>query len=243
MTVCETDLANAPFPLLKQQRKVNTGLVTALCIAVVSGHFSLPALAQSATPGQKRTPPASQPKQGFLAAQTVMAGAPLLVQWSGPTPAAEAAVVIALPDAAPATFVDGTFTVFRGGPLTLPVPGRSGMYELRLLTRDAAGVVTVAARQPLTAQPATATVNGPERVKRASSFAVRGTGPNGEHDVVTLVEAGADAGAKASHFLPGDNIEGRLDAADKPGRYELRYVMHAPLSGPTILARQPITVE
>lgn len=172
-----------------------------------------------------------------------MAGASLLVQWHGAPPDGQAAFAIALPEAAPGLFVEGTLVPFRGASATLTVPGREGQYELRLLRRDAVGLVSIVARQPLAATTPSATIAGPASVRRGSSFPARGSGPNGERDLVTLVDPAAPADASGPVFLPADSIEGRLEAPLTAGLYELRYVMIAPLTGAVILARQAVRVE
>ena len=172
-----------------------------------------------------------------------MAGASLLVQWHGAQPDGQAAFAIALPEAAPGIFIDGTLVPFRGPGATLTVPGREGSYELRLLRRDTAGIVSIVARQPLAATTPAATIAGPASVRRGQSFPASGSGPNGERDLVTLVDPAAPAEASGPAFLPADSIEGQLEAPQATGLLELRYVMIAPLTGAVILARQAVKVE
>ncbi|WP_146170234.1 hypothetical protein [Bosea sp. 124] len=125
---------------------------------------------------------------------------------------------------------------------SLPVPGEAGGYELRL-TGDRDGAPAILLRQPVATTPAEATLAAPDRVARGRDFPARGIGPNGIHDRVVLVEPDAPAEALEPSFFPAENVEARLEAPDKPGRYELRYLMNAPVSGLRILARRPVTVE
>lgn len=194
--------------------------------------------------GEQR--PARMPVQkppGLVAARTLMAGASLGVQWTGTRPEGEVAFAIALPGAAPALFVEGTLVPYRGTGTTLTAPGREGSYELRFLRRDAAGLVSVVSSQSLALSPPSATVAGPASVRRGSTFPARGSGPNGERDLVTLVDPAAPADAPGPGFLPADSIEGQVEAPSSPGLYELRYVMIAPLTGAVVLARQAVRVE
>jgi hypothetical protein len=212
-------------------RRVFIGLV----LVVVSPAF-----------GQQR--PAAKPapaKQlaGLAAARTLMAGAALSVQWHGQRPDGETAFAIARPEATPGIFIEGTLASYRGASVTLTVPGLEGHYELRLLQRDPAGLVIIVARQPLAATLPSATIAGPVSVRRGQSFPARGNGPNGDRDLVTLVDIAAAADASGPVFLPADSIEGLLEAPSKAGVYELRYVMVAPLTGAVVLARQPVKVE
>lgn len=193
---------------------------------------------------QPRPPqPAARAAAGIAAAQTLMAGASLLVRWQGPRPDGELAFALALPEATAGVFIAGALAPFARDAVTLTTPGREGPYEIRLLRRDSAGLVTILARQPLVATPALATVAGPAVVRGGQSFPARGNGPNGERDLVTLVEPGAPSDATGPGFLPADSIEGLIEAPDTPGLLELRYVMIAPLTGAIVLARQPVRVE
>jgi hypothetical protein len=125
---------------------------------------------------------------------------------------------------------------------SLPVPGEPGSYELRL-TRDQDGAPVILLSQPLVTTPAEAILHAPDRVTRGRGFPARGIGPNGERDRVVLVPAGAAEDAPGPSFLPHENIEATLEAPERPGAYELRYVMEAPVSGVRVLARRPVVVE
>jgi Ca-activated chloride channel family protein len=129
-----------------------------------------------------------------------------------------------------------------GATASLLTPGEPGLYELRLTQgRDGAPIILL--RQPLATTPASATVTGPARVARGNGLPVRGIGPNGAQDRVTIVPKDAPTEATGPSFFPFENVEATLEAPDEPGAYELRYVMHAPLAEHRVLARQPVTVE
>jgi hypothetical protein len=124
----------------------------------------------------------------------------------------------------------------------LQTPGEVGSYELRL-TVQKDGVPEILLRQPLATTAPSATLAAPARVGRAQALPVRGIGPNGEQDRVVLVAPDAPPEATGPSFYPSENVEATIEAPDRPGTYELRYVMDAPLSGHRILARRPVTVE
>ncbi|MCO5092139.1 hypothetical protein [Bosea sp. (in: a-proteobacteria)] len=124
----------------------------------------------------------------------------------------------------------------------LPTPGAVGHYELRL-TVEKDGAPAILLRQPLATTEPSATLAAPGRVGRGQGLPVRGIGPNGEQDRVVLVRPDAPADAEGPRFFPAENVEATLEAPDQPGRYELRYVLHAPLAEHRILARRPVTVE
>lgn len=213
-------------------RAARRSALAALCLWPLQAGF-----VQAQPAGAARAP------AGIAAARTSMAGAPLLASWRGSRPEGELAFALALPEAPAGLFVAGALAPLRESAVTLAVPGKAGPYELRLLRRDAAGTVSVVASQPLVATPPEATLAGPAVVRRGASFPARGNGPNGERDLVTLVEPDAPAETAGPGFLPADSIEGQIEAPPRPGVFELRYVMIAPLTGAVILARQPVRVE
>ena len=126
--------------------------------------------------------------------------------------------------------------------VSLPVPGEPGSYELRL-TRDQDGAPVILLTQPVVTTPAEATLAAPEHVARGSEFPVRGIGPNGSRDRVVLLPLGAESEVGGPSFFPAENVEAKLEAPSLPGRYELRYLMDAPVSGQRIIARRSITVD
>lgn len=175
----------------------------------------------------------------LAASRSAMAGSLLSVS-VGAAPAG-ARLAIARPEQA----ADSAILVLpaaANGITPLPTPGEAGHYEIRL-TRDEAGGIAILARQPLETTPASATLNAPARVGRGQNLPVRGIGPNGEQDRVTLVRPDAPPEALGPSFFPSENVEATLEAPDEPGSYELRYVMNAPLAEGRVLATRPLLVD
>lgn len=216
-----------------RQNGASVGTLSRRALLIAAG------LWPAAAAAQKQQKPAPRPSQPSLsAARTIMAGAPLSVLLSNAPqgarlaiarpddPADKAIVVVELKDTVPA----------------LPTPGAIGTYELRLaIEKDGAPVILL--RQPLVTTEPSATLAAPGRISRGQGLPVRGIGPNGEQDRVMLVKPDAPADADGPRFFPAENVEAMLEAPDQPGLYELRYVMHAPVSGFTVLARRPLKVE
>ncbi|RDJ27231.1 hypothetical protein DWF00_09570 [Bosea caraganae] len=192
----------------------------------------------TAAPAQQR-PPAPPPGPALSASGSTMAGSMLsvIVNQAPPT----SFVAVAKPTDAPETAMVSV-PVGAGSTASITTPGETGTYELRLL-RENDGKSEILARQSLVTMPATATLAAPERVKRGVSFPARGIGPNGGHDRVVITEPGAPVEAEGPSFFPAENVEATLEAPEKSGTYELRYVMNAPLSGQRILARRPLLVD
>lgn len=188
---------------------------------------------------QKQQKPTPRPPQPSLsAARSIMAGAPLSVFLSNPPQGARLAIT------RPDDPADKAIVVLqpKNTVPALQTPGAVGTYELRL-TVEKDGAPQILFRQPLTTTEPSATLAAPERVGRSQALPVRGIGPNGEQDRVMLVKPDAPVDAEGPRFFPAENVEATLDAPEQAGLYELRYVMNAPVSGLTILARRPIKVE
>lgn len=202
-----------------------------LAAALVAALAPTPAASQAS-----RAPAAPGP--ALSAARTIMAGAPLGVFLSR-VPAG-AHLAIARPDQ-PATAA--IVVVEAAGPAaSLATPGLAGRYELRL-TRPGDGGPVVLLRQPLETSAPSATLAAPASVRPGADLPVRGIGPNGWRDRVVIVAPDAPAEAPGPFFHPAENAEATLEAPREPGAYELRYVMDAPVSGPTVLARRPLHIE
>lgn len=197
----------------------------------------LAALAASA--GASAQPrPAPQTGPSLSASRSVMAGSMLSVSLLRAP--AGARVAIARPDD-PATSAIVVVEP-KAGQASLPVPGVAGAYELRLAAgrHDAPDMLY---RQQLATTEPSATLSAPQRVKRGVSFPVRGIGPNGVQDRVVLVSPDALPEAMGPVFFPIENVEAVLEAPERAGAYELRYVMDAPVSGVRVLARRAIVIE
>jgi hypothetical protein len=182
--------------------------------------------------------PAPQAGPSLSASRSVMAGSVLSVSLLR-APAGARVAIARRDDPATAAIV---VVEPMAGKAALPTPGVAGVYELRLATgrSDAPDILF---RQPLTTTEPSATLSAPERVRRGASFPVRGIGPNGVQDRVVLVSPDAPSEAMGPVFFPIENVEAVLEAPDRAGAYELRYVMDAPVSGLRVLARRPLAVE
>lgn len=205
---------------------------------MITRHFLLLAalIAPAGLVAQPRPSPQAAPT--LSASRSVMGGSVLSVSLLRAP--AGARVAIARPDDPAASAI--VVVEPQAGQASLPVPGVAGAYELRLAAgrSDAPDILL---RQPLAATEPGATLSAPERVRRGASFPVRGIGPNGVQDRVVLVSPDAPPEAMGPVFFPIENVEAMLDAPERAGAYELRYVMDAPVSGLRLLARRSIVVE
>lgn len=197
--------------------------------------LALPIVAAAAL-AQPRPAPTAGPV--LSASRGVMAGSVLAVSLQRAPDGAR--VAIARPDG-PATSAIVVVEP-KAGQASLPTPGVAGTYELRLAAgpSDAPQILL---RQPLVTSEPSATLAAPGRVRRGASFPVRGIGPNGVQDRVVLTPPDAPPEASGPVFFPAENVEAMLDAPERAGTYELRYVMDAPVSGARVLARRLVVVE
>lgn len=217
-------ICSRPQVLFLFPSRLSLGLVPAVLAALLAS--ACHAQTTSAKPRLSASHSTMAGSMLSVSAASVPAGARLAIARPD-DPASRAIVVVPLPASAQAF---------------LPTPGMAGSYELRL-TQERDGAAAVLLRQPLIATPPAATLSAPGRVARGNMLPVRGIGPNGEQDRVVLAPEGAPADAAGPAFFPAENVEATLEAPDQPGRYELRYVMHAPLAEHTILASRSVVVE
>jgi Ca-activated chloride channel family protein len=141
--------------------------------------------------------------------------------------------------------VSGKDDVFSEYLLCVPVAGRAGVamaappvageYVIRYLTRRG----RLLARHGLEVFEVLATLEGPSEIGPGAEFTVAWTGPDAEHDFLS-VAAPADASDAYRSFVPlGAGNTALLRAPDKLGNYEVRYVRGA---DGQVLARQQLVV-
>ena len=126
------------------------------------------------------------------------------------------------------------YVYIKPGKLQLQMPGAAGEYELRVCA--AASPYRTLAQQPLTIQGSPATVKSEPNIKAGAAFEVTWSGPNNARDYITI----GDAGRKYMDYkYTSTGSPVKLTAPEKPGEYEVRYILG---QGDTIIASQPVTV-
>jgi len=120
------------------------------------------------------------------------------------------------------------------GKLQLQMPGVPGDYELRVL--GAASPYPTLARQALKIEGSPATVKAPATIKAGAEFEIAWTGPNNPRDYVTIGDA---ANKYLDYKYTRDGSPAKITAPDRPGDYEVRYVLG---EGDTIIASQKVTI-
>jgi len=121
--------------------------------------------------------------------------------------------------------------------LKLAMPAAPGDYELRVC--EAASPYKTLIARPIKLVGATASVSGPAQVPAGATFEVKWTGPNNERDYITIGETTPGGRLYLDYKYSRDGSPLKLSAPEKPGTYELRYILGV---GDTVIARAPITV-
>lgn len=177
------------------------------------------------------------------APESAMAGSTVTVRHTPATAPSGSFVAVVPPGAAPGAYIGSAYFSIDGGQGVLHLPGTPGAYEVRFVLM-AAGSESVVARRPIALTAPQATLEAPDTVAPGATLAVRYTGPRGSGDYVTIVPPDAAPDRYEGYFsTEAEGSEGSLSAPDAPGTYELRYVMMAPGSENTVIARRPITVR
>lgn len=177
---------------------------------------------------------------------TVGAGEKIDIHWTGPASSGDYLDLVAEGHTEPSGetayfYIDGSPD---GETATMQAPGDAGEYQVRYVL-EAPGGRRVMASQPITVTPAAATLRAPEAVETGTTFAVEWTGPMADQDYIDLVPQGhSETSGELAYFYVAQSEDGtaKLTAPEKPGAYELRYVLEAP-GGRRVLTRVPITVQ
>ena len=182
------------------------------------------AVAPPAPPAKQTANPGTERAKEVLGAATlsfaptVLAGANLSVQWTGPANK-EDYLTIVKPDAPDSAYDNYTLTD-RGNPAILTSPVDAGRYEVRYVTGQSK---TVLARAPLDVTPAGATLKASDSAYIGAQIRVEWTGPNNRGDYITIVTAGTPDGRSTNYTYTdrGSPLEVKALAEDGPA--ELRY--------------------
>ncbi|HEV7608871.1 MAG TPA: VWA domain-containing protein [Steroidobacteraceae bacterium] len=129
------------------------------------------------------------------------------------------------------------YVYVKPGDLKLQLPATPGDYELRLC--EAASPYRTLVARPIKLTGASASVSAPATVAAGATFEVKWTGPNNERDYVTIGEITPGGRLYLDYKYSRQGSPVKLAAPDKPGNYEVRYILGV---GDTVIARQSITV-
>lgn len=126
-------------------------------------------------------------------------------------------------------------------PIQLSAPITPGQYELRYMD-ELSSPNQVLARLTITVTEAAFSLQFPAELPGGTPFEVAWTGPNGESDYITIVEAGAPQGVYGDYFYTRDGSPGVLHTPITPGDYEVRYSTDRSGDSGKIFYSQPLKV-
>jgi hypothetical protein len=118
--------------------------------------------------------------------------------------------------------------------IQLQMPPTAGDFELRVCA--AASPYRTLARHAIRLVAADAKVQAPANIKAGGQFEITWSGPNNPRDYITI----GDANTKYMDYrYTSDGSPVKITAPEKPGEYEVRYILGA---GDTVIAAQKVTV-
>ncbi|MCK5769838.1 vWA domain-containing protein [Algiphilus sp.] len=163
------------------------------------------------------------------------AGAEVDVEWRGPAYGGDTITVDAPGEGG--RFPINSERASEGSPVALRMPPEPGDYELRYVMKQDHRIV---ARQPITVDPVSASLDAPASGVAGGSLTVQWEGPAYSGDYIAVDEADARGRfpMERTRVSAGSPLE--IALPDAAGDYELRYVQK---QGYRILARQPLSVR
>lgn len=194
------------------------------------------------------TPPPADPNAPpvdgevtLKAAATSVAGANVVIAWTGPGNSGDYIDIV--PRGYADTKGEITYDYVRNsnGAATVRAPTEAGEYDIRYVL-DMAGPRTVKATSPLTVTAAAATLTGPATAETGQDLEFGWTGPNGPGDYIDLVKAGVTAtSGEITYAYTSAGSPAKLEAPSSPGAYQIRYVLEGP-NGRKVPTGVPLTV-
>jgi Ca-activated chloride channel family protein len=170
------------------------------------------------------------------AVSTAPAGSQLPVYWTGPGGRNDY-ITIADPEARANQYVAYEY-IRDGSPVSLQMPAEPGTYELRYVVQGTDRQIL--ARQLVTVEPVTASIDAAGQAPAGSELSVVWSGPEYFHDILTIAAPDDKPNKYASYAYVREGSPLRIQVPADPGEYELRYVLQG--TEKMILAVQPFTV-
>ena len=172
---------------------------------------------------------------------SAVAGSTLSVGWEGPGTPGD--YIDLVPRGYTQTSGEKSYAYTRTGqPVSIPLPGEPGDYDVRYVLDSASGR-SVKAAVPVTLTAATASLAAPASVARGAEFSVSPNGPGYSGDYVDIVPKGVTAtSGEIDYASVRRGAALSLTAPQAAGDYELRYVMVA-RGGRHVLAVRPLKVQ
>lgn len=181
------------------------------------------------------------------APESAVAGATIAIDWEGPDNSQDFITIVEA-DAKEGSYEDYQYVRRKFGPrelnrVEMEAPEKPGSYEVRYLSGKKR--LTLAA-VPFQVTAADASLTAEGEVMEGATFEVEWSGPDNKGDYITLVPKGEKEGKTGSTYAyvkrkqgPRDLQIVQLEAPERSGEYELRYVTG---DKRFTLASQPLTI-
>lgn len=164
----------------------------------------------------------------------IPAGQSFMVNWTGPNGNQDYITIV------PANSADGQYGSYsytrEGSPITIHAPITAGEYEIRYQSDREEGIF---ARRSIAVVPAEIRLIAPEKVSAGEPVEVTWTGPNGNHDYITIVPIDAPEGDYKDYRYTREGSPLKLNTPPQSGAYEIRYQSDREEG---VFARIPITI-
>jgi len=168
------------------------------------------------------------------AAPSVPVGSQLKIMWTGPNNEGDYIAIFqeSEDDKQYVSYVNTS----SGNPARIQAPAKTGKYQLRYIMGKSRKVL---ARRDILVSEVSGKVEAQESVFAGSDIQITWIGPNNSSDYITIVPKGTDEKTYFNYTYTSQGSPLKLKAPDKPGEYELRYVLN---QSKKVLARTAIKV-
>ena len=162
----------------------------------------------------------TEPEVTLSGPETALAGELFPVEWTGTVHGRDYITIVAM------GAEDGShinyFRVKDRSRNKLRAPAEPGLYELRYVLEE--GERTMASQAIEITEPEV-TLSGPDEIRAGTDATIEWTGAVHGRDYITIVPVGAEEGSHGEYFRVKDRSRQTMQAPEKPGLYELRYVL------------------
>jgi len=153
------------------------------------------------------------------------AGSQVEIQYEGAPGTEGQWVSLAIEGTSDDQYLEWAYVRDSAGEVTIPTPEEVLSLEARFYLPNADGFDLVVGRsEPFETRPVSATLEVTDTINAGAAIEVIWSGPGNEGDYITIVEAGTEEGSYGSFSYTSSGNPAKLNASEKVGEYEIRYV-------------------
>ena len=176
----------------------------------------------------------TEPEVTLSAPDTALAGSDVKISWTGTVDDRDYITIV------PAGAEEGTHTNYilarDNTEGEVKAPADPGLYEIRYILRE--GRRTMARRTLEITEPEVS-LTAPDKIRAGDTIKVGWSTPVDSRDYIALAPVGSEPGSQVTYILVRAETEGKLEAPDEAGMYEIRYILR---EGGRVLASNMIEV-